>query len=107
MKKIQLVSALVVLVILILSSLSLPTTTQAAPGVDPVKSSVVANPLTVVADGRASTTITVTVRATNGKPLTGKKVTLSASPSANVIILSVSYVSSNPTESNGVADFSS
>ncbi len=101
MKKSHIACAFAVVFILFLNSLSAPTTTQAAPRVDPNRSSVVASPAVVVADGRAYATILVTVRGNNGKPLSGKYVTLSISPS-----LAVQYSGTSPwTNAYGQAFF--
>ena len=48
------------------------------------KSTVVANPLSVRADGNTSATITVTLKDSNSNPVSGKKVTLSTTGSATI-----------------------
>ncbi len=60
-------------------------------------STAVASPTTVVADGVASATITVTLRDASGNPVTGKAVTLSATGTQNT------FVQPSATDVRGVA----
>jgi len=94
MKKTQLVIGLTTLMLLIIGSLSRPITTEAASSVDPTRSTMTASPTTVVANGIATTRITVNVIGNNGKPVSGKTVVIKANPSNGVTF--ISYASSNP-----------
>lgn len=68
---------------------------------DPTLSTVVASPTNVLANGISNSTITVTVRNAGGIPLTGKSVTLGASPG----IATLSPPGAQITGSNGVVTF--
>src|SRR5262249_3881489 len=73
--------------------------TFTAGAVSAAASTVVANPTSVGADGTTST-ITVTLKDSNGNPVSGKTVTLTAS-AGNSVVTTVSGV----TDSNGHATF--
>lgn len=69
--------------------------------VDAGQSSVVASPTTAIANGVATSTITVTLRNSNGQLIAGENVTLSDSP-ANATI---SPSATQATDANGEAEF--
>ena len=93
MKVKRLAFSLISLFVVFLNAASI-TTTHAAPALDPVKSTVVASPTIVPADGTSATYITVNALGINGKPVIIASALLLASPSTG--LLSVASASSNP-----------
>jgi len=83
-----------VILFVLLNIASITTTSQAAPAVDPVKSTVVASPTTVPANGFSATYITVNAVGINGKPVKIASASLLANPSTG--LMSVMSASSNP-----------
>jgi hypothetical protein len=70
------------------------TTVTFVPGpVDANQSTVVADPTSALADGTATSTITVTLRDANGNPVPGQTVTLTQSPDAGSVITGPSGLS--------------
>ncbi len=68
--------------------------------VSPTLSTVVASPTSVVADGSTTSTVTVTLLDTNGNPVSGKVVTLTAGSGSSTI-----SAASGPSSATGVVTF--
>src|SRR5258705_12063146 len=85
---------LLTFVLFLINSLSITSISSAVPAVDPVKSTVIANPTTVAADGVSFTRITVNAVGVNGKPVNITSAILNANPSTG--LLYAWSASSNP-----------
>jgi hypothetical protein len=72
----------------------------AAPGIHSSKSTVVASPINVIADGVSTSTITVTVLRSNGQAFSGATVTLTAGSGSSTI-----SPASATTNNSGIATF--
>ena len=104
MKGRRLAVSLISLFVLILNITSITTTSQAAPAVDPVNSTVVASPTLVPADGVSFTRITVNAVAVNGKPVNITSASLLANP-ATGLVYAVAFSSNPPPVPPGQAVF--